>query len=73
MTAIISIVSRYGLRIGAHHNNQPSKTKMGYISWCFHLKSPLKQLYINNKMRALQSWCGICVSAFKRRAGLGCR
>ena len=28
MAAIIGIISRHGLRIEAHHRNQPNKTKL---------------------------------------------
>ena len=37
MTALVSIVSRYGLNIDACHKNQPNKRKLALQSHYFHL------------------------------------
>ena len=52
MAAVISIISRRGLRIEMHCRNQPNKSKLAlYCVGCyFHFWSHLKQLYISNKM-----------------------
>ena len=62
MAAIISIDSRCGLRIKAHHRNQPSKSKLAlFISCYFHFNSSLKQLHISNKTEhfSYKGGCGI--------------
>ena len=54
MTAIVSIISRHGLWIEAHHRNQPSKSKL--VLCIYHYcscNSHLKQLCIHNKMENL--------------------
>ena len=48
---VVGIVSSCGLRIEAHCRNQPSKTNIVLCKLLLHFKSPLKQLYIGNKIR----------------------
>ena len=77
MAAIVSIVSRCGLRIEVRHRNQPDKSKPTLYKPLLHLYSHLKQLYISNKTElfAYKRKCGTCgharIEALKRRAGLG--
>ena len=77
MAAIVSIVSRHGLRIESHHRNQPNKSKLVLYKPLLRLYSHLKQLYISNKMKhfSYKGVCGVCgcthIKTFKRRAGLG--
>ena len=49
MVAIVSIISRCGLRIEVGRRN----LSYSYISYSFHFNSSLKQLYISNKMEHL--------------------
>ena len=77
MAAIVGIVSRRGLRIEAHHRNQPNKSKLALYKPLIRLYSHLKQLPISNKMKRF-SYKGGCdmhgrsrIEVFKRRAGLG--
>ena len=44
---IISVVSRHGLTIEAHHRNQPNKRKLALCKPLLHFCSKLKQLCIN--------------------------
>ena len=46
ITAIVSIVSRYGLTIEACHSNQPNKSKLTLCKPLLHFNRRLKQLYI---------------------------
>ena len=69
MVALVSIVSRRGLRIEACHRNQPNKTMLVMYKL---LLSLLKQLYIGNKTEHL-NYKGTCIETFKTRAGLGYR
>ena len=50
MAAIVSIVTRCGLRIEAPHRNQTNKSKLALYKPLLHFYSHLKQLYISNKM-----------------------
>ena len=62
MAAIVSIISRCGLRIKVCHRNQANKTKLvPYKSLLS--KSHSKQLYISNKMECFsyKGKCGISV------------
>ena len=52
MAAIVSIISRYGLRIEVCHRNL-IRVSYSYISYSFHFNNSLKQLYISNKMEQL--------------------
>ena len=76
MAAVISIISRCGLRNKAHHRNQPIKSKLVLNKPLLQLQDSSKQLYINNKMECLgyKSGCDVCmgmyIDRFKRRAGL---
>ena len=45
MAAIVDIVSRCGLRIGARHRNQPNKSKLTLYKPLLRLYSHLKQPY----------------------------
>ena len=49
MAAIISIVSRRGLRIEVHCRNQSNKSKLALYTLLLHFYSHLKQLYISNQ------------------------
>ena len=75
MAAIVNIDSRHGLRIEAHHRNQPNKSRLGLYKPLLHFYSHLKQLYISNKTEHFnyKSGCGvhgrILIEAFKKRAG----
>ena len=77
MAAILSIVTRHGLRIEVHHRNQPNKSKLALYKPLLHFYSHLKQLYISNKMErfSYKGGCGvlgcICIKAFRRKACLG--
>ena len=77
MAAIVSIVSKRGLRIEACCRNQPNKSKLALYKTLLHLYSNLKQPYISNKTKCF-SYIGLSgvfghtrIEAFKRRAGLG--
>ena len=76
MAAIVDIVSRRVLRIGAHHRNQPNKSKLALYKPLLRLYSHLKQLYISNKTKrfSYKGGCGVRrrarIEAFQRRAGL---
>ena len=76
IAAIVDIVSRRGLRIGARHRNQPNKSKLAMYKPLLRLYSHLKQPYISNKTKCL-SYKGVRgvhgrarIKAFQRRAGL---
>ena len=65
MTTVVSIVSRHGLRIEAHHRNQHNKTKLALYK---PLYCHLKQLYISNKTEHFnyKGGCDImCIEVFK--------
>ena len=63
---MVSIVSRHGLSIDAHHENQPNKHKLAPYKPSIHFNSRLKQLYIS------KGGCGMMrIEEFKRRAGTG--
>ena len=76
MAVIVDIVSRRGLRIGAHHRNQPNKSKLALYKPLLRLYSHLKQPYISNKMKhfSYKGAHGVrehaCIKAFQRRAGM---
>ena len=76
MAAIVDIVSRCGLRIGAHHRNQPNKNKLALYKPLLCLYSHLKQPYISNKTKrfSYKGGRGVCgrarIEVFQRRAGL---
>ena len=71
MAAIVSIISRHGLKTEACHIIQPNTNKP-FLS----LKQFCKTLYISNKTERFRykGGCGICehtcTDAFKSRAGL---
>ena len=72
MAAIVSIISRRGLRIEACHRNQPNKSKLALYNPLLHLYSHLKQLYTSNKTKRF-SYKGGCgghgrphIDAFKK-------
>ena len=70
MAAVVSIISRCGLRIEVHHRNQPTKTKLAALyKLLFQFKSPLKELYVSNKMEhfGYKGRCGICVLKHLRK------
>ena len=76
MAAIVDIVSRRGLRIGARRRKQSNKSKLVLYKPLLRLYSHLKQLYISNKTKRF-SYKGVrgvrgCarIEAFQRRAGL---
>ena len=75
MAAVVGIVSKRGLRIEAHHRNQPNKSKLALYKPLLRLYSHLKQPYISNKMKRFSYEGGrgvrARIKAFKRRAGLG--
>ena len=77
MVAVVGIVSKRGLRIEAHHKNQPNKSKLALYKPLLCLYSHLKQPYISNKTKpfSYKGGCGgrvrTCIETFKRRAGLG--
>ena len=77
MAAIVSIVSRRGLRIEARCRNQPNKRKLALYKPLLRLYSHLKQPYISNQTKrfSYKGGCGVHgrtrIEAFKRRAGLG--
>ena len=76
MAAVVDIVSRRGLRIGAHHRNQPNKSKLVLYKPLLRLYSHLKQPYISNKTKRFSYKGGhgvrgrARIEAFQRRAGL---
>ena len=76
MAAIVDIVSRCGLRIGAHRRNQPNKSTLALYKPLLRLYSHLKLPYISNKMKCFsyKGGRGVCgrarIEAFQRRAGL---
>ena len=74
MAAIVDIVSRRGLRIGARRRNQPNKSKLALYKPLLRLYSHLKQPYISNKTKCFSYKGGrgvrACIEAFQRRAGL---
>ena len=76
MAAIVDIVSRRGLRIGARHRNKPNKSKLALYKPLLRLYSHLKQPYISNKTKhfSYKGGRGVCgcarIEAFQRRAGL---
>ena len=59
---MVSIISRCGLIIEAHHRNQPNKNKLGVYNPVVSFESYLKQLYISNKTEccSYKGGCGIC-------------
>ena len=76
MAAIVSIVSRRGLRIEAHRRNQANKSKLALYKPLLCLYSHLKQPYIINRTKRFSYKGGrgmhgrTHIEAFKRRAGL---
>ena len=72
MVAIVSINSRRGLRIEAHHRNQPNKSKLALYKSLLHFYSHLEQLYISNKTEhfSYKGGCGMRgrthIEAFKK-------
>ena len=76
MAAIVNIISRRGLRIGARRRNQPNKSKPALYKPLLRLYSHLKQLYISNKTKRFSYKGGhgvpgrARIEAFQRRAGL---
>ena len=76
MAAIVDIVSRRGLRIGARRRNQPNKGKLALYKPLLRLYSHLKQPYISNKTKCFSYKGGhgvrgrARIEAFQRRAGL---
>ena len=76
MAAIVNIVSRRGLRIGARRRNQPNKSKLVLYKPLIRLYSHLKQPYISNKTKrfSYKGGCGVRgrvrIEVFQRRAGL---
>ena len=76
MAAIVDIVSRCGLRIGARRRNQPNKSKLALYKPSFRLYSHLKQPYISTKTKPFSYKGGrrvrgcARIEAFQRRAGL---
>ena len=76
MAAIVDIISRRGLRIGARRRNQPNKSKLVLYKPLLCLYSHLKQPYISNKTKRFSYKGGrgvrghARIKAFQRRAGL---
>ena len=74
--AIVNIISRHSLRIGARHRNQPNKSKLALYKPLLRLYSHLKQSYISNKTKRFSYKGGrgvrgrACIEAFQRKAGL---
>ena len=74
MAAIVDIVSRRGLRIGARRTNQPDKSKLALYKPLLCLYSHLKQPYISNKTKRFSCKGGrgvrgrARIEAFQRRA-----
>ena len=70
---VVGIVSRCGLYIDTHHENQPNKHKLPLFKWSIPFNSSLKWLYINSKMECFSYkggyTCGVMhIKALKRRA-----
>ena len=59
MAAVISIISRCGLRNEAHHRSQPIKSKLVLFKPLLQLQGSLEQLYISNKMEHLSYEGGV--------------
>ena len=76
LAAIVDIVSRRGLTIGARRRNQPNKSKLSLYKPLLGLYSHLKQPYISNKTKRFSYKGGrgvrgrARIEAFQRRAGL---
>ena len=76
MAAIVDIVNRRGLRIGARRRNQPNNSKLALYKPLLCLYSHLKWPYISNKTKRLSYKGGLGVrgrariEAFQRRASL---
>ena len=76
MAAIVDVVSRRGLRIGAHRRNQPNKSKLALYKPLLCLYSHLKQPYLSNKTKrfSYKGGHGVLgrarIEAFQIRAGL---
>ena len=76
MAALVDIVSRHGLRIGARRRNQPNKSKLALYKPLLCLYSHLKQPYISNNTKCFsyKGGRGVCgrarIEASQRRAGL---
>ena len=74
MAATVSIVSRCGLSIDAHHRNQHNESKLAMYNPLLQFNSRLEQLYISKKMEhfSYKGGCGIRghthIKAFKSRA-----
>ena len=81
MVAIVSIVSRRGLRDEARRRNRPNKNKLALYKPLLYFYSHLKQLHmsLSNKTERFSYKGGFgmlgytCIEAIKRRAGLGYR
>ena len=77
MAAIVDIVSRRGLRIGARHRNEPNKSKLALYKPLLRLYSHLKQPYISSKTKRFSYKGGrgvrgrTRIESFQRRACLG--
>ena len=69
MAAIVSIVSRRGLRIEARCRNQPNKSKLALYKPLLRLYSHLKQPPISNKTKrfSYKGGCGVCVGVHVSR------
>ena len=76
-TAVVDIVSRYGLSNDVCHKKQPDKSNLVLYRVLIHNNSHLKQLYICTKTEHF-GYKYECARAYtylgiKRRAGLGYR
>ena len=74
VATVVGIVSKCGLSIDAHHENQPNKHKLALYKPLIHFNSSLKQLCIRSEMKrfSYKGGCGVAhIKAFKRRASLG--
>ena len=76
MAAMVDIISRRGLRIGACRRNQPNKSKLSLYKPLVRLYSHLKQPYISNKTKRFSYKGGrgvrgrARIEEFQRRADL---
>ena len=78
MAAIVSIVSRHGLRNEVRHRKQLNESKLALFKPLLHFYNYLKQLYMSDKtdLYYYKGGCGMCghtcIEEIKR-AGLGYR
>ena len=73
VAVLVSIITKHGLSIDAHRQNQPSKHKLSLYKPSIQFNSILKWLYISSKMEYFnyEGGCSVmCINTFKEELAL---